>query len=157
MFNGPERRLQAAVSDLDEDGNLSNDEAFDLVEKVKSNLISNLATNEQKQLERVVDSLNLDEKSRQSLDQNGTRFLTLFRHFVNSQERVSEIVQTVPWREIAWAYHSQSQEILLDRVSRHYGGKMLWRSAREAGLFLWITDHAALVYNTNVLAFIHTC
>ena len=146
-----------ALSDFEEEGRLSKDEAFDLVERIRSIRIPHLAEEEQKQLKRVVESLCHDKKSQQSLDQNGTRFLTLFKHFMTSQDRASKIMQTIGWREIAWAYHSQSQEILLDQVSRSYGGKMLWRSAREAGLFLWITDGAALVRGAYVLVLIQSC
>ena len=145
-----------AALDSDEESNLSQSEASELAEKTKSITIPHVTKEEQKQLERIIESLNLDKKSLRSLDQNGTRFLALFKHFMNSPNRMPENVSTISWREIAWAYHCQSQEILLDRVSQHYGGKVLWRSAREAGLFLWISDHTALVRRVNVLAFVRS-
>jgi hypothetical protein len=51
------------------------------------------------------------------------------------------------WREINWAFHSDSQDILIDMVSHQFHGKMLWKHARESGLFMWMTDPSALVWD----------
>ena len=52
------------------------------------------------------------------------------------------------WREISWAYHSESQDILLDFVTKQHGGggrgPMLWADARESGVFMWLTDNNAV-------------
>ena len=54
---------------------------------------------------------------------------------------------SISWREMVWAYHSGSQDILVDLVSRQFHGRMLWEHARESGMFIWMTDLTALVSN----------
>jgi hypothetical protein len=57
----------------------------------------------------------------------------------------------ITWREIIWAFHSGSQDILVDLVSRQFHGRMLWDHARESGMFMWMTDLTALVSNLCLL------
>ena len=149
IVNGFKKEAQITSSDSDEDRFLTSDEAFELLEKLQDTDLSDISLSERQQLKRVVESMDFDRKSLQSLDKNAIRFLTLFKYFTMSRCKVSANAQTISWRELSWASHSQSQEILLDHVSRHFNGKLLWRSAREAGIFMWITDHAALVCWNN--------
>jgi hypothetical protein len=51
----------------------------------------------------------------------------------------------ISWREITWAYHSNSQDILVDLISRQFHGRMMWTHARESGMFMWLQDPAAMV------------
>lgn len=83
------------------------------------------------------------EKQRRSLDENGYRFMVFFRQHALRKGRVNEIHMS--WRETNWAYHSTSQDILLDFVSRNYHGTMLWENARESGIFMWLSDANAVV------------
>lgn len=53
---------------------------------------------------------------------------------------------------MVWAYHSGSQEILVDLVSRQFNGRMLWEHARESGMFMWMTDITALRAQFEVIA-----
>ena len=69
--------------------------------------------------------------------------MVFFRQHALRKGRVNEIHMS--WREINWAYHSTSQDILLDFVSRNYHGTMLWENARESGMFMWLTDANAVV------------
>ena len=145
MVNGFKKRAQHADSDTTEVESLATEEVFELLERIKSLKMPNVTRFEQIQLEHVVESLNIDKKFQQSLDGNGTRFLTLFKHSTMLPYKASTDARFISWREVSWAYHSQNQEILLDQVSRHFNGKLLWQSAREAGIFMWINDHTALV------------
>ncbi len=49
------------------------------------------------------------------------------------------------WREISWAFHSSSQDILADFVAKQYHGSMVWENARESGVFMWLSDPSAVV------------
>lgn len=77
------------------------------------------------------------------MDENGARFMLFFRQHALRKGRTNEM--HLSWREINWAYHSNSQDILVDFVSRQNHGTMLWEHARESGLFMWLSDAAALV------------
>lgn len=47
-------------------------------------------------------------------------------------------------REILWAFHSSSQEILASSLSDAFSNKINWSAARSIGLFYWIRDESIL-------------
>jgi hypothetical protein len=55
-----------------------------------------------------------------------------------------EAVPEMHWREIAFAYHSTTQQPLLDILIAHYDNKITWNIARRLGLFAWLSDREAL-------------
>ena len=73
------------------------------------------------------------------------RYLLVFRQHMIRKSQAPAAQVSVTWREIIWAYHSGSQDILVDLVSRQFQGRMLWEHARESGMFMWMTDLTALV------------
>lgn len=77
------------------------------------------------------------------MDENGARFMLFFRQHVLRKGRANEMY--LSWREINWAFHSNSQDLLLDFVSRQNHGSMLWEQARECGIFMWLSDLTATV------------
>ena len=79
------------------------------------------------------------------MDDNAMRYLLFFRQYMLRRGQAPKLRVNITWREIAWAYHSGSQDILVDLVSRQFQGKMLWSNARESGMFMWISDLSALV------------
>lgn len=83
------------------------------------------------------------EKQRRSMDDNAARYMLFFRQHLLHRGRSNEVL--LSWREINWAYHSNSQDILVDMVSHQFHGKLLWEHARECGMFMWMTDSNALV------------
>jgi rabconnectin-3a len=106
-----------------------------------------LSGHEQIQLADIVECVGLVEKHRRSLDENGARFMLFFRQHALRKGRTNEM--SMSWREIVWAYHSTSQDILVDFVSRQNHGTLRWEHARESGMFMWLEDHNALVsYST---------
>ena len=116
----------------------------DILVRSQVPLLSNL---EQFHLADIIECVGMVEKHRRSIDDNAGRFLLFFRQHVLRDGRHSHISEQVPisWREITWAFHSESQDIIVDLVSRHFQGRMLWQHARECGMFMWMTDITALV------------
>ncbi|HEY2592912.1 MAG TPA: hypothetical protein VGK33_03310, partial [Chloroflexota bacterium] len=104
-----------------------------------------LSSREQFHLADAVECIGTVERHRRSLDGNGCRFLLFFRQHSQRERRHAADQAAMSWREIAWAFHSNSQDILADLVARHYQGRMLWRHARDSGMFMWLTDPNALV------------
>jgi hypothetical protein len=51
----------------------------------------------------------------------------------------------IRYRDIVWAFHSNSQEILLAASTAACGGKVLWKDARAMGVFLWLNSIESLV------------
>ena len=58
---------------------------------------------------------------------------------------VSAGARRLSYRDVTWAFHSESQEILLQESSKAFEGKMLWEDARSLGTFLWLKSSEALV------------
>lgn len=69
--------------------------------------------------------------------------MLFFRQHALRKGRTNEI--QLSWREINWAYHSDSQDILSEFVSRQNHNVLLWENARESGIFMWLTDMQQLV------------
>lgn len=104
-----------------------------------------LSSQEQFRLADTIECVATVEKHRRSMDDNAARYLLFFRqHMLRRTQGVAN-KDTVSWREIVWAFHSGSQDILSDLVSRQFGSKMTWKSARESGIFMWLSDPAAIV------------
>ncbi|KAK3371547.1 RAVE protein 1 C terminal-domain-containing protein [Lasiosphaeria ovina] len=125
-----------------DDETFSEELAGVISEKLTRVGIPQLSGHEQIQLVDIVECVGLVEKQRRSLDENGARFTLFFRQHALRKGRTNEI--HLSWREINWAYHSGSQDILLDFVARQHHGRMLWEDARESGIFMWLTDGAAV-------------
>lgn len=117
--------------------------ATTMVEKLTKLAIPQLSGQEQIHLADIVECMALVEKQRRSMDENAARFMLFFRQHALRKGRANEV--SLSWREINWAYHSNSQDILTDMVSHQFHGRMLWENARESGIFMWISDISALV------------
>ena len=119
--------------------------------------VPQLSSKEQFHLADIVECVGTVEKHRRSIDGNAGRFLLFFRQHVLNPGQHSTDHTPLPWREITWAFHSSSQDILVDLVSRHFNGRMLWQHAKESGMFMWMTDIAALVsFNSPLHSFQNT-
>lgn len=132
----------AGPSDEDEE-TVTEGLAASLNEKLTTVTIPQLSSQEQMHLVDMIECVALVEKQRRSMDDNAARFVLFFRQHVLRRHRAKDL--NLSWREINWAYHSNSQDILLDIVSRQFHGRMLWEHARESGIFMWLTDSAAVV------------
>lgn len=130
-----------------------NDEVFteevasSICERLQRIALPQLSGHEQIQLVDIVECAGVVEKQRRSLDENGARFMVFFRQHALRKGRINEIHMS--WRETNWAYHSTSQDILVDFVTRSYHGTMLWENARESGMFMWLTDTNAVVSSSS--------
>jgi hypothetical protein len=128
-------------SDDAEPVSVTEEVADSLNELLATKQIPLLSSREQFRLANIVECISMVEKHRRSIDANAGRFLLFFRqHVLNEAQK-----KPISWREIVWAFHSGSQDILADLVSKHFNGKMLWQHAKESGLFMWMTDTNALV------------
>lgn len=53
--------------------------------------------------------------------------------------------ERIRYRDMVWAFHSQSQEILLAASTAACGGKMLWDDAKALGVYIWMESTDSLV------------
>lgn len=107
-----------------------------------------------------VASIQIHEQ-RRALDPNGLRYLTMMRIFYNNNRRLSlpntpashgaktllaQRRQRLRYRDMVWAFHSESQDLLLSAsVDACDGGKMTWPDARAVGVFLWLRSVDTMV------------
>ncbi|PGH06708.1 hypothetical protein AJ80_08125 [Polytolypa hystricis UAMH7299] len=111
-----------------------------------------LSSKEQFRLVDTIECVATVEKHRRSMDDNAARYLLFFRqHMLRKSQGLAE-QQNISWREIVWAFHSGSHEILVDLVSKQFQGKMLWEHARDSGLFMWIDNVASLRNQLEIIA-----
>ncbi|EMD60047.1 hypothetical protein GGP41_009455 [Bipolaris sorokiniana] len=135
-------------SDDSEPEAVTEEVASNLKELLTKKQIPLLSSREQFRLADITECIGMVERHRRSVDDNAGRFLLFFRQHVLSQVHKGPI----SWREIVWAFYSGSQDILVDLVSRHFSGKMLWQHAKECGVFMWLSDTNALRAQFEVIA-----
>ncbi|KAH7134828.1 RAVE protein 1 C terminal-domain-containing protein [Dactylonectria estremocensis] len=142
--------LNGSDGDDEDDDVFTEQTALSINEKLTKVGISQLSGHEQIQLANITECVSLVEQHRRSMDENGARFMLFFRQHALRKRRTNEM--HLSWREINWAYHSNSQDILVDFVSRQNHGAMLWEHARESGICMWLTDAAALKTQFELIA-----
>lgn len=156
-----QRRLAARQEpsndhDQQEDGEMKFDaETFDLLAAVlKSKQIRSLTHKDQAHLAMLVECISKLQQHQHSIDKNAMKFL--FSNYMHtSLESIHRDPETTApeesinhecdWRNIVWAKHSSSQDILVDLLYRQHNGRLTWQDAKATGLFSWLSDHAALV------------
>lgn len=121
--------------------------------------IPHLTSAEQFSLADVTECMAIVEKHQRSIDINAARYLLFWREaIIRSHQRKpnnaskSDAPPAVSWREVVWAYHSSSQDILVDLITRHCNGRLEWRHARDSGMFMWLTDRKALSEQFEAIA-----
>lgn len=147
-ITGAEREKNAyfvreGVDSSEDDDSFNEEVAQAINEKLTRVALPQLSGHEQIQLVDIVECAGLVETQRRSMDENAARYMLFFRQHALRKGRTSEIY--LSWREINWAYHSTSQDILVGFISRQHHGTVLWEHARESGMFMWLTDMSAVV------------
>ncbi|KAI9842429.1 MAG: regulator of (H+)-ATPase in vacuolar membrane [Sclerophora amabilis] len=153
-FNPARKELQSSYADFADAENEDFTEmlAASLNENLTTLAIPQLSSQEQLHLVDIVECVATVEKHRRSMDDNASRFLLFFRQHMLRMDRAATKLANISWREVLWAFHSNSQDILVDMVSRQYQAKMSWKHSRESGLFMWIKDITAVRAQFEVIA-----
>ncbi|KAF1981333.1 WD repeat protein-like protein [Aulographum hederae CBS 113979] len=154
-YNATRKEMHSSYADFsdEEDAEVVTEEvASSLNELLTRVSVPRLSSREQFNLVDVIECVGTVEKHRRSIDGNGSRFLLFFREHNLRASQHSSGPSPLSWRDIVWAYHSGSQDILADLVTRHYNGKMLWQHAKESGVFMWMSDINALRAQFEVVA-----
>lgn len=107
------------------------------------------------------------QQQRRALDPNGLRYLISMRTFYILNRRASEPStptsmancgstaasgmrlerrERLRYRDMIWAFHSESQDLLLSTsVAACSNGKMSWADARALGVFIWMRSREVMV------------
>lgn len=146
------RSSYADFSVEEEEQSFTEDVALILNENLSKVTLSQISSREQFYLADTIECVASIEKHRRSMDHNAARYLLFFRQHVLRKGQALDERVTISWREIVWAYHSDSQDILVDLISHSYHAKVCWEHARESGMFMWLTDINAVRAQLEVIA-----
>ncbi|KAK7468733.1 regulator of (H+)-ATPase in vacuolar membrane [Stygiomarasmius scandens] len=151
LFDGP-----SGLNDDEEDG-FGRPLVNKLLDHLEAEHLPHLTPNEQAHLSVLIQTtLEVDEQQR-SLDANGLRYLISMRSFYILNRRVSSpssptshSSNSIPqktsrrerlrYRDMIWAFHSESQDLLLNASSAACNGKMCWADARALGVPIWLSS-----------------
>lgn len=67
------------------------------------------------------------------------------RTFAQNRHNIAHAKPQLHFRDVVWAFHSQTQEILLQASIDAYNGKMTWQESRSLGIFQWLRSPELLV------------
>ncbi|KAG7099019.1 hypothetical protein E1B28_000902 [Marasmius oreades] len=148
LFDGP-------GLNTDEEEGFGRSLVLGLIERLEANPLPHLTPNEHAHLLVLIQTtLEIDEQSR-ALDSNGLRYLISMRSFYILNRRASspsspESQGSVPrgtirrerlrYRDMTWAFHSESQELLLKASEAACNGKIGWSDARALGIAIWLSS-----------------
>ncbi|KAJ3750593.1 RAVE protein 1 C terminal-domain-containing protein [Lentinula detonsa] len=159
LFDGPQE-------DDDEDG-FGRPLVTELIERLESQPLPHLTPNECASLIVLIQTtLEIDEQ-RRSLDSNGLRYLISMRSFYIVNRRASTPAspgssgaiprntgrrERLRYRDMVWAFHSESQDLLLGTSSGACDGKMGWSDARALGISIWLNSIESLKAQIELIA-----
>ncbi|KAA1467902.1 hypothetical protein DENSPDRAFT_906985 [Dentipellis sp. KUC8613] len=167
------QRQYSSLFDLPDQNDEADDEGFSralverLLQRLEAEPLPHLTPNEHAHLLVLIQATLEVDESRRALDSNGLRYLISLRSFYILNRRVSAPSSPEPqasparqtgWRErlryrdMIWAFHSESQGLLLTASSAACANKMSWGDARALGVFLWLTSLDSLKAQMEVIA-----
>ncbi|CCM05189.1 uncharacterized protein FIBRA_07398 [Fibroporia radiculosa] len=140
-----------------------------LLEHLEVRPLPHLTPNEHASLLVLIEATLEIEEQRRALDANGLRYLISMRTFYITNHRLSapntpasartgaisrriKPRKRLRYRDIAWAFHSESQELLLSTSIAACGGKMTWPDARALGVFLWMRSAETMKAHLEIIA-----
>ncbi|PBL01184.1 WD repeat-containing protein [Armillaria gallica] len=149
LFDGPD------LGDDNEEKEFSRSLVMHLIESLEDRPLRHLTPNEHAHLLVLIQTtLEIDEQSR-SLDSNGLRYLISMRSFYILNRRASTPAspaskggiprntgrrERLRYRDMIWAFHSESHGLLLEASTAACNGKMGWSDARALGISIWTTS-----------------
>ncbi|KAF9455073.1 hypothetical protein P691DRAFT_770160 [Macrolepiota fuliginosa MF-IS2] len=143
-----------------------------LLEELETNPLPHLTPNEQAHLLVLIQAtLEIDEQ-RRALDANGLRYLISMRSFYILNQRAASpsspssnrgeggtlprqqtgVRERLRYGDMIWAFHSESQELLVSACTAACNGKMTWADARALGVPIWLNSLDSLKSQLEVIA-----
>jgi len=103
------------------------------------------------------------EEQRRALDANGLRYMISMRSFYIINQSLPAKVglsngtapkqsarrERLRYRDMIWAFFSESQDLLLSVSSDACGGKMTWPDAKAMGVAIWLGSVETLVRSSS--------
>lgn len=151
-----------------EDNVLDQDLVSDVLQQLGEKDLPEVSLTEQEHLKAIVKAMAYCSEHVGGLDKAAARFLFSWKIRLLEMSNItsangtqtdrsprSATTAAVPqmhWREIAFAFHSTTQQPLLDLIIAHYDNKITWPIAQRLGMFAWLSDRQALEQLFEALA-----
>ncbi|KAF9136164.1 regulator of (H+)-ATPase in vacuolar membrane [Mortierella sp. 14UC] len=145
---------------MDESKFLNDRTSQEMIEFLTRVSLAGLSKNAQLQLSAFIEGFakaricEIIDQQHGTIDDNGLRFLLHLRRF-NYLSYILPPLQRptmLSYRDITWAYHSESQDLLLDFCVNSLKTPMTWPEAKSLGLFLWMRKKDAVIKQMEVIA-----
>ncbi|ODM97221.1 DmX-like protein 2 [Orchesella cincta] len=99
---------------------------------------------------RDVQQSHIHDGTPDSLDECGLRFLIVVKQYtylvrcLPPAQRVQLQKQGISTSDVVWAFHSESQEDILNLIPAYQKGNMTWQQLREIGVGWWLRNNQTL-------------
>ncbi|GAA5955789.1 hypothetical protein JCM8115_006854 [Rhodotorula mucilaginosa] len=131
---------------------LTADDLSRLVASLHRRTLRGLSKLEHEHLSVLAQTVYETQERRGSIDDNGLRYLIAMRSFfLYRQAGVAEGDSTTPssarqlsYRDIVFAYHSESQDLLLEEGTKASGGHATWAAVSSFGAAMWLRSPESL-------------
>ncbi|KAF2480108.1 RAVE protein 1 C terminal-domain-containing protein [Neohortaea acidophila] len=157
LLNVPASQLYGAEG-VQEEKPVNRETVDDILEQLNQKQLPQISRSEQRRLASVLQAMIFCSEHVNGLDNLALRYLfswkmelllTEAKHpshglVPNGLSTDHAIAPSMHWREVAFAFHSTSQQPLLDVLMEHYDNKITWDVAKRLGLFAWLSDREAL-------------
>lgn len=131
---------------------LDKDSAISLTQQLEDIDLPKTSDAEQERLKLIFGTTVYIQDFLGALDENALRYLFSWKLHVLELERersqsgatsngdgeLPPVVPEMGWREIAFAYHSETQQPLLEALHNYYGSKLDWPTVRKLGIPAWL-------------------
>ncbi|KAI9202399.1 RAVE protein 1 C terminal-domain-containing protein [Polychytrium aggregatum] len=127
-------------------GEFTSSQATFLSEQLTYVSLPRITNVDQMLLVALIDTFSQIEAQKRSLDENGGRFLLFMKLWLFSQKSFPPAMRSMELssRDVAWAYFSESQDLLIESCNAALGSKLNWKDARAFGMGYWIKNLESL-------------
>jgi len=73
-------------------------------------------------------------------------------YILNAQGSGTGVRERLRYRDMVWAFHSESQELLVGAAREACEGRMVWSDAKAVGMFLWLNTTQQVVRSPTLHA-----
>jgi len=144
-------RTSIEEENTEDENTFTNEKARLLTEYLYQIKLPYINKHEQMSLVGIVNILLSTTEQKMQLDENGMRYLIAMKLFTYSRRFTSQNAQ-LNFRDITWAYYSESQDVLINFCKSSCGEKLLWKDFRALGLSFWIKNNATLRHQIEIIA-----
>ncbi|KAF4554481.1 putative RAVE protein 1 [Elsinoe fawcettii] len=127
--------------------------ASSLTDLLSSKSIPQLTSAEQASLASIIDCISTVTLHSRSIDTNASRFLLFWRSsLLRTHQSPPSSPPQISYREVLFAYHSTSQDLLIPLILSSNASNISWPLARQSRLFTFLTSRTTLLEQFEALA-----